>query len=1554
MKNKVIYNSLHTHSTFSYLDSCNRPQDLAKKAKEAGMSAIALTDHGNVDGLIKTYKACEKEGIKFIPGIEAYMTYKHEEKERKSRHITIIAENNAGLSTIYKLTKIANTPVDQGGGFFYRPRIDFKDLEDNHEGLIILSGCMNSPINHEFGRNDDYKKGLEYITRFLDIIGKDNFFIEMQLVNDPLTWKNRKIYIKEQDAIWNYSRKAAKELGLKTCASNDCHYTNKEDSFAHEILKCIDAKGTLKTPIVDHDKGVTRGRLVFNGFDYHIKSTQDMLEKFTEEDIITTQEIAERCNVSFDKSTKMPLFEKGISDDKAYEKMLKELRVGWKFRKINDKQNKKEYEERIKTELGDIKDAGLANYFLIVWDVLRFCRDNLIPCGPGRGSAAGALTAYLLQITQVDPIKHGLYWERFWNRGRKGSMPDIDVDVSIRHKDRVVQYIKEKFGEDRVFPMMTIGKMESKQALKDVGKAMGLPHSYMNELTKLVPVLHGKNLSIEEAIEEVPELKELSRGIDKDTKAWQDELNKLDKRDTAAILDYKKRISERENTLKKMFEVARKLEGCARNRSVHACALLIADRPVDGIIPLSWDNKKKQYITGLDMYDLEDLGFLKLDILGLKTLDVIADSHPDGALCLYDPEKYFGPWDDPGVYDLFAKGRTKGVFQLESPLGKTWCKKVRPQNQQELSDLVALIRPAVLEIGMADDYLKNRQNKDSIEYIHKDLKPILEKTHGIQCIHEDTYVSMSDGTEKKIKDISLFDKVQSLDISNNTFVSEECHGISLSPKTEGIKIRLQNGYQITLTKDHKVLTQRGFVEVQHLENSDTIAIALKQTNEVIENMLKDFEWMGDEKSIGYLIGQLVGDGCSGTSIASGEKENHDNLLRWLQNNINLEYNPYFNIRSWYIGLSTKELLNNKNYGHRKTKYRHFIEQLGLEKTKNNKIIDNKIFLLKAETRRAFLAGLFDADGHSSMSSSGHAALSYCSENPQIINAIRKLLAIEGIKTYIDPEQTHLYVQDGVKFKETVGPYLVLKKFYGKLTSGPQYGNYPKKNIKKLIKSKSNTSIKDQCKVLGVGESTLFREKDHPFVSCKIAEVFGLSFNDILFSKVVSTSDVDNQKFYSIAVSNHHNLVGNGIVISNCYQEQMIELVKTFAGFSLEEADNIRRIAGKKKIGEMEKIKPEFIKGVTNKYNNEKLAEELWAWIEQGASYLFNRSHSVAYGGFLGYITAYMKVHYPAQFILSLLKFSQNEQDSHNEVMELYYDARLFGIEIRPPSILRENIDFELDNSKIYFGLSHIKHIGQSSIKNIKNMGNVSWLRVLLDRKIKKDVLIALILSGSFDDFGLARREMRDQYRFVEKLTDKELVLFEKFINGGSIEKTTKKLGSNKIDVQKSKDFQQAVVNLLSFLDVNDSLKIINSNRSKIIKELCGEFLKDYIPGKDFGPREKAGYESYYLGVPLTCSETDIYKNDNRKTHELIEIEDELNNIGCSAIVLVNKINERTDKRGREMAFIGMQDKTYQMDGVIFSSDWLQYSNMLELGKIVLVQGKKNRGGFQITKIEELQ
>ncbi len=710
------YVSLHNHTHYSLLDSCAKPEEAIARAKELGHTHYALTDHGNLFGAVKVYEECLKNGIKPIIGSEFYFTHDHSDKDRKSRHITLIAQNNVGLQNLYKMTTWANVPLDKDGGFFYRPRISWKELEKYQEGIICLTGCMNSPSNHAFV-HEGYNDGKDHVKHMMSIFGKDRTFVELQRVND-----DGKIYIPEQELILSNCRQVAKELDLRAVATNDAHYVLSTDSFAHEVLKAIDARATLETPVVDHAKGQTKGRLVFSGFDYYIRTKDQMLEKFTPEEVQASQDIADSVEISMSLGgMKTPKY-KGLSSDECMLELKKTCKAAWEEMGIDDLPNKQEYVDRIIKEFEEIEDADLQHYFMIVYQVCKFCDDKDILRGFGRGSCAGSLVLYLLKVTlYADPIKYNLLWERFWNHGRKGSMPDVDLDIQIDRRDEVLEFLKEEFGRDRVLPMMTLNTLSVRGVIKDVGKVMGLSHDYLNRLTKNVP---DKNKGLADVIERIDAIRLASEGKDEDIERWKIEA----KKDKEQAPKLKKMSQERKNALIKTFEVAGRLEGVNRNRSTHACAVLVSDESIFGAIPCCWDANKKSLLTGFDMYDVEKLGYMKLDLLGLKTLSVVARTMPDF-------KDRVGEFDDAEVYKSIAKANNKGIFQLESKLGENWAKKVKPANIEELAAVISLIRPAVLESGLADQYLRNK-NSGEFMTIHPDLDPIFKETYGIMLYQE--------------------------------------------------------------------------------------------------------------------------------------------------------------------------------------------------------------------------------------------------------------------------------------------------------------------------------------------------------------------------------------------------------------------------------------------------------------------------------------------------------------------------------------------------------------------------------------------------------------------------------------------------------------------------------------------------------------------------------------------------------------------------------------------------------------------------------------------------
>lgn len=716
MNKQVVH--LHNHSTHSFLDGQASITNMLDRAKELGFESIALTNHGNVFGIPEFYQECQKRGIKSILGCEFYLVdnveRSRDEKDRHAHHLVVLAENETGWKNICKLTTLANQ------NFYYKPRIDVNMLRDHRDGLIVLTACMHGPVSYwlfdkmtwpKDGEESQLKeaanipKAYDFARSLQDALGPDRLYLEVQDGGIP-----------EQKIINARVRKMAQELGLQTVATQDAHYVYPEDSEAHGILKAI---GFGKTAIEEGSHG-------FSTNEFYLKTADEMLRgDLTEEEIARTVEISNRCDVKLDlHQNRLPKYP--YSDGKTSLELLKEkVNKGWKARKITDPGG--EYKARVIKEVSDIESAGLEDYFLIVADITDFCHNNSIRLGSARGSAGGSLVSYLLGITDLDPIKYGLMWERFYNAGRKGSMPDIDTDVEKSRRDEVLDYIRSRFGENRVAQLVTLSSLGAKGILKDVLRVIGIDFDTANKISGLVPAKnedHG-SISLSEACQAVPALKEY---------ADNDQEFEIIK-DNRVI----RRIS-----WKKIFEIANKLEGCYKTAGMHAAAVVIADQDFsDAGIPLVKGTTKENLICGWDMDAVDAFGLLKVDILGLATLSVINT-------CLRLIKERHGidieieqiPLDDPKVGRLISSGYNEGIFQLESTLGKGWSKKCQPglfdpaKTIEEIAELVAIIRPACLETGMSDTYAKIKSGEESPTYIHQLLEPILAPTKGILLYQE--------------------------------------------------------------------------------------------------------------------------------------------------------------------------------------------------------------------------------------------------------------------------------------------------------------------------------------------------------------------------------------------------------------------------------------------------------------------------------------------------------------------------------------------------------------------------------------------------------------------------------------------------------------------------------------------------------------------------------------------------------------------------------------------------------------------------------------------------
>ena len=668
----MIYNGfthLHVHSEYSLLDGSIRIADLVSRTKELGMNSVAITDHGAMFGVVQFYKQAIKQGIKPILGAEVYVALnKHTDKETKDKgqyHLVLLAENDIGYRNLMNLVSEAYV-----NGFYYKPRIDLKILEQYSEGIIGLSACLGGEIQRHI-LNDDIEKAKSAAKSYNNILGKNNFFLELQDHG-----------MDEQKKVNTQLRKLSKELDIPLVVTNDVHYLKRSDAKVHEVLLCVQ---TGKT-IVDED------RMKFPSDEFYLKSPKEISELFPDdiEALQNTEKIANRCNVTMDFNT-LHLPSYNVPPGYTNESYLKELcdkGLRNRYGELSD-----EIKARYDYELKTIIQMGYVDYFLIVWDFIKFARDNNIMVGPGRGSAAGSIVSYALNIIDIDPLEYGLLFERFLNPERV-SMPDIDIDFCYERREEVIQYVIQKYGSDRVAQIATFGTMAARGAIRDVGRAINMPYGEVDYIAKQIPTELG--ITIERALQ-------ISKTLHQEY--------------------------EGNPEVKQLIDFAKAVEGLPRHTSTHAAGVVISKEPITNYTPLLKNNDV--ITTQFTMLELEELGLLKMDFLGLRTLTVIRDAI-DLIKINYDKEIDFSQisMDDKEVLDLFARAETLGIFQFESPGMRAFLKELKANKFEDLIAANSLFRPGPM--NQIPTFVLCKHDNTKISYLHKSLEPILDVTYG--CI----------------------------------------------------------------------------------------------------------------------------------------------------------------------------------------------------------------------------------------------------------------------------------------------------------------------------------------------------------------------------------------------------------------------------------------------------------------------------------------------------------------------------------------------------------------------------------------------------------------------------------------------------------------------------------------------------------------------------------------------------------------------------------------------------------------------------------------------------
>jgi DNA polymerase III subunit alpha len=705
---------LHVHSEYSILDGACRIPGLAARAAELEMPAVSLTDHGSLAGAVQLYQEATKHGVKPLIGCEVYVADDRRAQQKGYAHLTLLAESNAGYSNLIKLASAGYLE-----GYYYKPRVDWELLESHSEGLVALSGCLSGRVAKamEENRPNDAAADLD---RLAQIFGRDSTYVEIQNAG-----------LEIQQRINPMLAELAATAKLPLVATGDVHYLMHEDARAHEALLCIQSGDSLKNP--DHWK--------FDTDQFYFKTPAEMAADFAvyPEAVARTLEIAERCNVTLALGEillpKFPLPDGRDAFDYLVELCEKGLQK--RYDHVTP-----ELTERLRFELKTIKEMGFPDYFLIVWDFIGWAKRNGVSVGPGRGSTAGSLAAYCLEITDVDPIRYGLLFERMLNPGRK-SMPDIDIDFSVAGRDRVINYVAEKYGRDRVAQIITFGTMMARAAVRDAGRVLEIPYGTVDKVAKLIP--EGPKVYLDDCLKGGAELKQ---------------------------------AYDADPLVKEIVDLAKPLEGLIRQDSIHAAGVVISDRPLTDIVPLQQKGSDQEVVTQFGMWDVEALGLLKMDFLGLRNLDVIdkAEELIGNGL---DISKI--PLDDSKTYEMLARGEAAGVFQFESSGMREALRQVKPTEFEDLIALVALYRPGPM--AYIPTYAKRKNGQEPVKFIDPRLEPITGVTHAT-CIYQEQYLEIA-------KQIAGFTPAEADDLRKA--IGKKIHALMASLKDKFLEGCAQSG-----------------------------------------------------------------------------------------------------------------------------------------------------------------------------------------------------------------------------------------------------------------------------------------------------------------------------------------------------------------------------------------------------------------------------------------------------------------------------------------------------------------------------------------------------------------------------------------------------------------------------------------------------------------------------------------------------------------------------------------------------------------------------------------
>ncbi len=1288
---------LHVHSEYSLLDGACRVDDLCRRTSDGGAPGVALTDHGVMFGAMEFYYAAREHSLVPIVGCEAYIAPRgrFDRTVRDEAHVTLLAADLVGYRNLTAL-------ISKGflEGYYYKPRIDMDLLAQHNDGLIVLSGCMSSLCAQPLLKND-YAGAKQAAQSFVDIFG-DRFYIEIMRHG-----------IAEQDVVNEGLIKLAREMNLPLVATNDSHYLNRGDAQAHDVLLCI---GTGKT-VAD------TSRMKFMTDEFYVKSAEEMRELFRDvpDACDNTLEIAKRIDIRIpEKQFNIPVFPvpQAAADpqmpallavEKSPEQYLREICEAGLIERYGAERARTDtaLRERLDYELGVILAMGFPSYFLIVWDFIKYARDRDIPVGPGRGSAVGSLVSYVLKITDMDPIKFDLIFERFLNPDRI-SMPDIDTDFCVERRDEVIRYVTEKYGSDRVAQIVTFGTMAARAAVRDAGRALGVPLGDVDRVAKLIPSGPG-GLSIEQALKQIPELKSLY--------------------DTSP-------------SVRQLLDTAASIEGLARHASTHAAGVVISNDPLVNITPLiklGDDDVNTQY----DMGWVERIGLLKMDFLGLRNLTVMKNAvdeirrteKPDFDLARI-------PDDDAKTFEMLGRGETTGVFQLESDGMRRVVTDLRPNTLDDIVALVALYRPGPMD--WIPQYISNKHGRTKPTYLHPKLEPILSPTYAVACLPAGTQIAYADGIARPIEGVREGDRILSYR-GGGVAAPGTVAKVWPSGRKRLLRITLSSGTTIECSEEHRFPTPAGDVEARQLRPSASYAGAgypyAEARSVLFEAWPKPAQTparpLGGERRA-WLLGMLLGDGNlevrGSTSVACAFE--HD--ARYLASQFRMEFfcesTVYFNTRAWYVAPVFRTapkpapltLWLDECYGDRSWR-----------EHSAPKCLPSGAAALPLEERVGLLRGLWDSDG----TYTGQGPY-FRSTSPRLVKGVSDLLGSLKIAHYV--RETAVYVHDRSRFHEILGyPWLPSKLpvSAATLATALERTDRDARSCFKRATTAHATKIDPARADLGRIES--FPEADR----LAYEELYLNDTRPVYIDRIETAGEAE---CFDIQMEDqaHPYFFAGGVATHNCYQEQVMQIARDVAGFTMGQADELRKVMGKKQKDKIPVYREKFVSGAIETSGiTAKLAEEIFAFVEPFAGYGFNKSHAVAYG-WIAYQTAYLKANHPRAYLAALMT---SVKDKTDKLVEYLDEAKKLGIGVLPPDVNESRVDFTVVGDDIRFGLAAIKGAGDGAVRGIieaREQGGrfedlFDFVKRMDLRSINRKVFEALIKCGALDGLPGNRAQQLD-------------------------------------------------------------------------------------------------------------------------------------------------------------------------------------------------------------------